>query len=148
MKITIFLSLLFCFSLHSVSQIYAKTSNGRNVILNNDGTWKYSDKDPEDESKKPCALLYTGDITVINNHSSDVYFYYTRYTILPYTNKMVKIKAGATKLIKDIPGDPSIYHWVSLLEIAEGNTKLEDMRGIANGTFIIIKCGNNEVEID
>jgi hypothetical protein len=153
MKKILFVILFFTFYQYSYAQIFAKTSNGRNVILNMDGTWKYADNESEEDNKSGCATSHTGNITVVNNNKNDIYFYYSPYDNILSGLKMVKVKSGTTKLIKDVAlsggrAGGGMFEWKAVLEMTNGSTPIKRMQGIANGTFVVVQCENKEVEID
>lgn len=147
----IILLLLFVYGNISVfSQINATTSTGKKVILNEDGTWKYKDGSSMIKEDKGCQESRSGNISVQNNSSKDIYFYYATDTRSLKGVKYSKIKGNSSKTLKYIPlhGDNGRYHWKAVTELADNQTTLQDLEGIGSGTFNIVICETNEVEID
>lgn len=145
----IFGTLLLFLNVICFAQIPATTANGRAVILNNDGTWKYADGTPV--NVQPCQQNKTGNITVANNGNSDIYFYYamTQGNWSGET-QYIKIKAKTSKTISNLSYGylQGQYKWKALLELAGPRPEIEYLEGIAAGTFQVIVCDNTDVEVD
>lgn len=149
MKSIFMVLLFFAFAQKDYAQISAKTANGRNVVLNKDGSWKYSEKELIQDEQSGCEKAHTGNLTVINNNKFDLYFYYGAYVHTPQGLYMVKVKSGSRKLIKDIEmsSNGGMFQWKAVLEKSDA-TPMSSMEGISNGTFLLEQCGNKELEID
>lgn len=148
-KSFIFLIVLFSFSI-SKAQIFATTSAGKQVILYQDGTWKYQGSATAGETEKPCLKNGTGNLTIKNNSESDIYFYYDG---LYLGKSYVKVKAGTSKSVTNIRcngfnGQSIVYKWNAALELDGYNMPVSDMKGIGKGSFTLTPCETEEIEVD
>ena len=142
MKKTLLFAVFFLAFCIGNSQTTATTSNGKKVILNSDGTWKYDENQkPSSQSQNTqntqnndCFRYSVGNLTINNTLESDVYVYYEKNCI----RSVVKVRSKSSKTVRDI--DEGQYDWLAVFEeqdfkrcsiyIATGGY-------IQKGTFII-----------
>lgn len=149
MKNLFFLFVILITSLQSNSQINAVTSDGKKIILNTDGTWKYVDGTPN--TKKACEESNTGNLSIKNNTDTSIYFYYTTGGRSSRQNKFIKVKAKSTKSVNDLEsgyGSRFRYEWKAAKELYPAEIEFGDIQGIENGEFIVNVCALTEVEVD
>ncbi|MBK9792199.1 MAG: hypothetical protein IPP60_03660 [Sphingobacteriales bacterium] len=148
-KITILTFFLFFLFMQKVdAQIMATTSAGKKVVLNLDGTWKYANAD---DAESTCQKNKTGNLTIKNNTSNDIYFYYSATGNVSNT----KIKAGASKTISNLKSTTSYgsklsYDWLVSYELYSINTasRVMYLEGFERGEIGIESCETQEIDIE
>lgn len=149
MKNLIFILLTLFIFKTGTAQIFATTSAGRQVILYQDGTWKYQGSGGNSEQEKPCIKNKTANLTITNKSENDIYFYYTEKGSMYATVSYQKVKAGTSKSVTNLRASNSTsFIWNATLEIDVKGTPVQDMQGISRGEFSLTPCETEEIEVD
>lgn len=157
MKSIFFSLLLFVSVQHVFSQISATTSSGKKVMLNLNGTWKYTNAE---DREPPCVQKHLGKVKITNNTDNDIYFYFSSDFNYLYNNiQYYKIKAMSNRIIEDLytvrgtPGAIKInnYKWKTSYELFQGinnSTYLSEIAGFEYGNYVLNDCEIKEIIIE